>query len=89
MCYLINYPSIPFSPNLYAQGFLKKMLPKKVVALLNPAEDKLQHTRSITFVDGLNQASDTFVRKFKVTKPGLQRAHWADGPDLLKQKVVL
>lgn len=64
------------------------MLSRKVIDLLNPAENKSQYTRSITFVDGLNQASDAFARRFKITKPGLQRAHWADDPDSLKQRVV-
>ncbi|KAF7162332.1 hypothetical protein CNMCM5623_007677 [Aspergillus felis] len=69
------------------QSFLKRMLPKQVIAMLNPAEDKPQYSRSTTFVDGLNQASDAFSRRFRVNRPGLKRAHWVDDPEKLKQKV--
>lgn len=64
------------------------MLHKKVKDLLNPAEDKPQYTRSITFIDGINQASEAFARRFKITKPGLQRAHWSNDSNSLKQRVV-
>lgn len=64
------------------------MLPKKIIALLNPDEDKPQFTRSTTFIDGLNQAGDIFGRKFRVTKPGLKRAHWAEDQEQLKQRMV-
>ncbi|KAJ5380708.1 uncharacterized protein N7496_003136 [Penicillium cataractarum] len=63
------------------------MLPKKVIALLNPDEDKPQFTRSTTFIDGLNQAGDIFGRRFRVTKPGLKRAHWAEDEEQLKQRM--
>ncbi|EAW18213.1 putative DNA repair protein Rad4 [Aspergillus fischeri NRRL 181] len=69
------------------QSFLKRMLPKQVIAMLNPPEDKPQYSRSTTFVEGLNQASDAFSRRFRVTRPGLKRAHWVDDPEKLKQKV--
>ncbi|KAH1601473.1 hypothetical protein KXX34_003836 [Aspergillus fumigatus] len=68
------------------QSFLKRMLPKQVIAMLNPSEDKPQYSRSTTFVEGLNQASDAFSRRFRVTRPGLKRAHWVDDPEKLKQK---
>ncbi|KAF7171119.1 hypothetical protein CNMCM6106_005606 [Aspergillus hiratsukae] len=69
------------------QSFLKRMLPKQVIAMLNPPEDKPQYSRSTTFVEGLNQASDAFTRRFRVNRPGLKRAHWVDDPENLKQKV--
>ncbi|KAF4166338.1 hypothetical protein CNMCM6936_006648 [Aspergillus lentulus] len=69
------------------QSFLKKMLPKQVIGMLNPPEDKPQYSRSTTFVEGLNQASDAFSRRFRVTRPGLKRAHWVDDPEKLKQKL--
>ncbi|KAJ5796207.1 uncharacterized protein N7518_004747 [Penicillium psychrosexuale] len=69
------------------QEFLKKTLPKKVVALLHPNENKPQYNRSTTFMDGLNQAADAFTRRFKVTKPGMKRAHWAEDEYQLKQKL--
>ncbi|RHZ58523.1 putative DNA repair protein Rad4 [Aspergillus thermomutatus] len=68
------------------QSFLKRMLPKQVIAMLNPPEDKPQYSRSTTFVEGLNQASDAFSRRFRVNRPGLKRAHWVDDPEKLKQK---
>ncbi|KKK21300.1 hypothetical protein AOCH_000552 [Aspergillus ochraceoroseus] len=68
------------------QGFLKKMLPKPIVSLLNPSENKPQHARSTSFIDGLNQAGEAFIKRFKVTKPGLRRAHWAYDSASLKQK---
>ncbi|KAI2794543.1 hypothetical protein POX_a01142 [Penicillium oxalicum] len=69
------------------QSHLKKMLPRKIIALLNPDETKPQFARSTTFIDGLNQAGDVFSRKFRVTKMGLRRAHWAEDPTQLKQKM--
>lgn len=65
------------------------MLPKRIVALLHPDEKKQQYNRSTTFVDGLNQVAEIFNRKFRVTKPGLKRAHWAEDQTRLKQRVVL
>lgn len=64
------------------------MLPRKVIALLHPDEDKPHYNRSTTFMDGLNQAGDAFSRRFRVTKPGMKRAHWAEDETLLKQKLV-
>lgn len=39
-------------------------------------------------MDGLNQAAEAFTRRFRVTKPGLKRAHWAEDEMQLKQKLV-
>ncbi|KAG0158244.1 hypothetical protein PDIDSM_5757 [Penicillium digitatum] len=69
------------------QEFLKKTLSRKVIALLHPDEDKPHYSRSTTFMDGLNQAADTFTRRFQVTKPGMKRAHWAEDESQLKQKL--
>ncbi|KAJ5129635.1 uncharacterized protein N7515_005674 [Penicillium bovifimosum] len=69
------------------QEFLKKMLPRKVIALLHPDENKPHYTRSTTFMDGLNEAGDAFTRRFRVTKPGLKRAHWAEDETQLKKKL--
>ncbi|PWY69762.1 Rad4-domain-containing protein [Aspergillus heteromorphus CBS 117.55] len=68
------------------QGFLKKMLPKQIISLIHPPENKPQYTRSTSFIDGLNQASDIFNRRFRITKPGLKRPFWADNPQSLKQR---
>ncbi|CAG7938067.1 unnamed protein product [Penicillium nalgiovense] len=69
------------------QEFLKKTLPRKVVTLLHPNEDKPHYSRSTTFMDGLNQAGDAFARRFRITKPGMKRAHWAEDESQLKQKL--
>ncbi|KAJ5383837.1 Rad4 beta-hairpin domain 1 [Penicillium concentricum] len=69
------------------QEFLKKTLPRKVIALLHPDEGKPHYSRSTTFMDGLNQAGDAFTRRFRVTKPGMKRAHWAEDESQLKQKM--
>jgi xeroderma pigmentosum group C-complementing protein len=64
------------------------MLPKKIIALLHPDEDKPNYNRSIAIMDGLNQAGDAFARRFRVTKPGMKRAHWSEDQAQLKQKMV-
>ncbi|OQE05769.1 hypothetical protein PENVUL_c022G05969 [Penicillium vulpinum] len=69
------------------QEFLKRTLPRKVVALLHPDDNKPNYNRSTTFMDGLNQAGDAFTRRFRVTKPGMKRAHWAEDESQLKQKL--
>lgn len=70
------------------QRSLKRMLPRKIIALLNPDESKPQFVRSTTFIDGLNQAGDVFNRRFRVTNSGLKRAHWAEDQEQLKQRMV-
>ncbi|KAJ5164239.1 uncharacterized protein N7500_006069 [Penicillium coprophilum] len=69
------------------QEFLKKTLSRNVVALLHPDEGKPNYSRSTTFMDGLNQAGDAFARRFRVTKPGMKRAHWVETETQLKQKL--
>ncbi|OQE46172.1 hypothetical protein PENCOP_c001G05134 [Penicillium coprophilum] len=69
------------------QEFLKKTLSRNVVALLHPDEGKPNYSRSTTFMDGLNQAGDAFARRFRVTKPGMKRAHWVENESQLKQKL--
>ncbi|PYH97270.1 Rad4-domain-containing protein [Aspergillus ellipticus CBS 707.79] len=68
------------------QSFLKRMLSSKIISLLHSPENKPQYNRSTTFIDGLNQASDVFNRRFKVAKPGLKRPFWTDSPQSLKQR---
>ncbi|PLN78785.1 Rad4-domain-containing protein [Aspergillus taichungensis] len=70
----------------HLQGFLKQMLPRRIISLLNPPEDKPQHVRSTTFVDGLNQASEIFLRRFRITSPGIQRPHWAENLEAVTHK---
>ncbi|KAL1964752.1 hypothetical protein VTN77DRAFT_6619 [Rasamsonia byssochlamydoides] len=68
------------------QKFLKPMLSKQTIAFLNPKESMSQFTRSTTFIDGLKQASEAFSRRFRVTAPGLRRAHWAEDPKEVKDQ---
>ncbi|KAF9888204.1 hypothetical protein FE257_009199 [Aspergillus nanangensis] len=68
------------------QKFLKRMLTKQDISLLNPSEDKPQYARSTTFVEGLQHASEAFMKRFGITKPGLRRPHWSDDSQSLKQK---
>ncbi|OKL60866.1 hypothetical protein UA08_03363 [Talaromyces atroroseus] len=60
------------------QKFLKRMLTKQTIALLNPKESMHQFSRSTTFIDGLKQASEIFSRRFRITAPGLRRPHWTE-----------
>lgn len=71
------------------QKFLSKKLNKNTVMCLNPREDKPQFTRSTTFMDGLNQASEAFRRSFKVTAPGMRRPYWSDGNERKEASVRL
>ncbi|KAI5295073.1 hypothetical protein KEM52_002423 [Ascosphaera acerosa] len=63
------------------QRTLVKMLPTKVRSFLRPDRTLAQHTRSMTFADGLKQAMQVFARRFKVTGIGLQKAYWLSQPE--------
>lgn len=39
-------------------------------------------------MDGLNQAADIFLRRFRVTRRGMRRAHWVEDQAQLKSKIV-
>lgn len=68
------------------QKFLKQMLTKQMIALLNPKESAPQFTRSTTFIDGLKQASETFARRFRITAPGLRKPYWAENAEECKDR---
>ncbi|OJJ50185.1 hypothetical protein ASPZODRAFT_139503 [Penicilliopsis zonata CBS 506.65] len=68
------------------QGFLKQMLPKQIISLLNPPENRPQPSRSAVFIDGLNQAADVFSKRFRKTMPGLKRPHWQDEPEAVQDR---
>lgn len=70
------------------QKYLKQMLPKQTISFLNPRESMPQFQRSTTFIDGLKQASETFVRRFKVTAPGLRRPYWAENTEECKDRAA-
>jgi xeroderma pigmentosum group C-complementing protein len=82
-----------YSRNLWCndddvQKYLKQMLPKQTISFLNPKESMPQFQRSTTFIDGLKQASDAFVRRFKVTAPGLRRPYWAENAQECKDRAA-
>lgn len=79
---------VSYVSNIMQNSLKAKLLPKRVISLLNPPEDKEWPTRSRSFIDGLNQAGDLFGKRFKVTRPGMKRAHWAPNPEALKEKTV-
>ena len=70
------------------QQYLKQMLPKQAISLLNPRESMPQFQRSTTFIDGLKQASEAFVRRFKITAPGLRRPYWAENLEECKDRAA-
>lgn len=70
------------------QKYLKQMLPKQTISFLNPKESFPQFQRSTTFIDGLKQASEAFVRRFKVTAPGLRRPYWAEDVQECKDRAA-
>jgi xeroderma pigmentosum group C-complementing protein len=39
-------------------------------------------------MNGLNLAGEAFGKRFKVTDPGMRRAHWAHNSESLKEKSV-
>ncbi|KLJ11626.1 xeroderma pigmentosum group C-complementing protein [Blastomyces silverae] len=71
------------------QNVLKRLLSKHTVMCLNPKETLPQFTRSTTFADGLNQATEAFRRRFKVTVPGMKRPYWLENPNELKDPTGL
>ncbi|QGA14945.1 hypothetical protein EYB26_002601 [Talaromyces marneffei] len=70
------------------QKYLRQMLPKQTILFLNPRESMPQFQRSTTFIDGLKQASETFVRRFKVTAPGLRRPYWAENAQKCRDRAA-
>lgn len=70
------------------QDNLKPMLSRNIISLLNPSESQENLARSRTFMNGLNLAGEAFGKRFKVTGPGMRRAHWAHNSESLKEKSV-
>lgn len=62
---------------------LKSLLSSCTVSYLNPDENNSQFQRSRSFTDGLNQASEAFRERFKVTARGMSRPYWAESPEAL------
>ncbi|PGH08157.1 xeroderma pigmentosum group C-complementing protein [Blastomyces parvus] len=71
------------------QNVLKRLLSKHTVMCLNPKDTLTQFTRSTTFADGLNQATEAFRRRFKVTLPGMKRPYWLENPNESKDPTGL
>jgi xeroderma pigmentosum group C-complementing protein len=70
------------------QKFLKQMLTKQTIALLNPKESMHQFSRSTTFIDGLRQASEIFSRRFRITAYGLRKPYWAENEQECKDRAA-
>ncbi|KAK3349939.1 nitrilase [Lasiosphaeria hispida] len=66
------------------QKVLRPLLTEKVVQLLNPSEDFTQFRRMQVFKSGLQEASNTFKARFKITERGLRRALWPEDEEQLK-----
>ena len=62
---------------------LRGILTKKTVSYLNPDEDLSQFQRSRSFMDGLEQASEAFRSRFKISARGLSRPVWAESSEAL------
>lgn len=39
-------------------------------------------------MNGLNLAADVFGKRFRITEPGMRRAHWAPDSESLREKMV-
>ena len=62
---------------------LRGVLSKKIVSYLNPSDDKSQFQRSRSFMDGLEQASESFRNNFRIVARGMCRPTWAESPEAL------
>ncbi|MCJ1436032.1 hypothetical protein MMC27_005410 [Xylographa pallens] len=74
--------------NLEIQKVLKKLLPKKTLSYLNDDESQSQFQRSRSFIEGLEQASEVFRAKFKITARGMSRSYWAEDAEHLAESDI-
>ncbi|MCJ1477829.1 hypothetical protein MMC13_006502 [Lambiella insularis] len=79
--YLRNY----WCNDAEVQKALGKLLPKKTLAYLDDDESQSQFQRSRSCMDGLEQASDIFRSRFKITARGMSRSYWAEDAEHLAQ----
>ncbi|MCJ1282352.1 hypothetical protein MMC26_001675 [Xylographa opegraphella] len=70
------------------QKLLRKLLPKKTLSYLEDDESQSQFQRSRSFIDGLQQASEIFRAKFKITARGMSRSYWAEDAEHLAESDI-
>ncbi|SMQ49862.1 unnamed protein product [Zymoseptoria tritici ST99CH_3D7] len=62
--------------NAVVQRHLRPLLTSKTISYLTPKAEFSQFQRNRSFVDGLQQAIDSFTAEFRVTAQGLSKSHW-------------
>ncbi len=60
------------------QAALRPLLTKRTVSYLNPKPELSQFQRSRSFMDGLEQATELWKGKFKVTARGMKKPRWTE-----------
>lgn len=73
------------------QEVLRKYLNNRMISYLNPAADLSQFQASRSFMDGLQQASDTFRGSFRRNARGMAKAQWKDpdSPDVSANRLSI
>ncbi|KAI9807586.1 MAG: hypothetical protein M1825_005526 [Sarcosagium campestre] len=66
------------------QANLGDMLDDRTVSYLNPSPNSSQFQRSRSFLDGLAQANERWRSRYTISSRGLERAHWAESEEILK-----
>ena len=61
---------------------LEPLVSKRNISYLNPKAELSQFQRSRSFIDGLEQASEIWKSKYKITARGMRRAYWIDDDKL-------
>lgn len=62
---------------------IRGILSNKTISYLNPSEDKSQFQRSRSFMDGLEQASESFRNRFSIVARGMCKPAWAESSEAL------
>lgn len=62
--------------NAVVQRHLRPLLSDKTISYLNPKTTDTQFQRNRSFMDGLQQALDSFNANFRVTSGGMTKARW-------------
>ncbi|MCJ1393258.1 hypothetical protein MMC18_006130 [Xylographa bjoerkii] len=71
-----------------SQKVLRKLLSKKTLSYLDDDESQSQFQRSRSFMDGLEQASEVFRSKYKITARGMSRSYWAEDAEHLAESDI-
>lgn len=67
------------------QAILKPLVPRRVTALLHVDESEPQYQRSYSFTKGIEEVCSIWRLQWTTTARGMQRAHWKEGVDPLKE----